>query len=197
MDKNKIRQIYRDKRKALALIDLQKWNAAISQNLISFFQQKYGAHAKPMVAAFRAKQREADAWAAFLALTEQQYRFCFPRVIENAEHSMEFRQVDCARAEAEFEKGSFGLQEPKKKCPLVSVEDMDCILVPLLVFDESGGRMGHGKGFYDHMLANFKRPKVGIAFEWQCYADALPMDSHDVFLDYVVTEKGVRKLTRA
>ncbi len=197
MDKNKIRQNYREKRKALPLPELQKWNAAITETLVEFFGQKYGSHAKPMVAAFRAKQREADAWEAFVSLAEKDFRFCFPRVLENTERSMEFREVDCSLAATEFEKGSFGLLEPKKSCSLISVEDMDCILVPVLVFDEGGGRMGHGKGFYDQMLVDFKRPKIGIAYEWQCFPEALPMDGHDVFLDYVITEKGVRKLTRS
>lgn len=194
MDKNRLRQIYRDQRKKIDISQFRQWNEQISKHLLEFFRQKYGTNAKPMMAAYCAKEREADVWQALKSLSESGYRFCFPRVIEGTERDMDFREASPSDAE-KFTKGAFGILEPKKSCALVSAEDMDGILVPVLIFDESGARMGHGKGFYDQMLAGFARPKIGVAYEWQCSNESIPMEDHDVRLDYVVTENGVRRLT--
>ena len=194
MDKHNFRQIFRNQRKNISLQQFRDWNDTLSQHVLDFFHQKYG-NTKPLIAAYRGRNREADAWPAFQTLSEKGYRFCFPRVLRDKERSMEFCEAVPMSAEV-FEKGSFGIFEPNTNCNIVTVEDMDCIIVPILAFDESGARMGHGKGFYDEMLAGFRRPKIGLAHEWQCSETSIPMEDHDVRLDYVITEKGIRKLSQ-
>ena len=66
------------------------------------------------------------------------------------------------------------------------------ILVPGVGFDARGGRTGHGKGYYDKLLENAKpeTPLISLAFECQMF-DEIPMQSHDIFMDKVVTETRV------
>jgi 5-formyltetrahydrofolate cyclo-ligase len=66
--------------------------------------------------------------------------------------------------------------------------DIDIFLVPGLAFDGSGVRLGQGGGWYDRVLAMRKGDALcmGIAFEEQI-ASALPRESHDIFMDYIVT----------
>ena len=89
----------------------------------------------------------------------------------------------------------YGMLEPAiKSNPIVP----DISLVPLLVFDKENHRLGYGKGFYDKFLnkylkLNKKIITVGVAFSFQKYNN-LPTDSLDVKLNYILTEKGIKKL---
>jgi 5-formyltetrahydrofolate cyclo-ligase len=70
----------------------------------------------------------------------------------------------------------------------------DLLLVPMLAYDESGGRLGYGGGYYDRSLAALrKRGKVsavGIAYAAQKMKSLL-REAHDQPLDWVVTEQSV------
>ncbi len=69
----------------------------------------------------------------------------------------------------------------------------DLVVTPGLAFDHNGGRLGHGLGYYDRLLAGMalqKAFKVGLALECQLVAH-IPMNAWDVRLDAVVTERAV------
>lgn len=83
-------------------------------------------------------------------------------------------------------KGRWGLEEPVGGEP-VSVSDLEVIFVPGVAFDELGGRIGFGKGFYDHTLCSFEGLKVGLCYDYQLLPK-LPSDRHDVGCDLIVTE---------
>jgi 5-formyltetrahydrofolate cyclo-ligase len=92
---------------------------------------------------------------------------------------------------------SFGLLEPKPELRLlpqkrVEPEELDLVMVPGVAFDRQGGRIGHGKGYYDRLLRRVRpdAPLIGIAFECQIFAE-IPMLPHDVRMDKVITERGV------
>lgn len=72
---------------------------------------------------------------------------------------------------------------------------LDLILLPLVGFDENGGRLGMGGGFYDRCLAyrqlrkNWHKPTLlGLAHECQ-KVDRLALASWDVKLQAVVTDR--------
>ena len=74
--------------------------------------------------------------------------------------------------------------------PLAEVVDPELIVTPLLAFDDFGGRLGQGGGFYDRTFA--ARPdaiRIGFAFAGQ-RVDRLPMERHDIPLHGVLTESG-------
>ncbi len=71
----------------------------------------------------------------------------------------------------------------------------DILLVPLVAFDITGARIGWGKGYYDRSISELKadgKPllTIGIAFSFQ-QVNFVPVESHDVTLDYVATEQGL------
>lgn len=74
----------------------------------------------------------------------------------------------------------------------VAVDALDFVVVPGVAFDRRGGRMGHGKGYYDKLLEHARpdTPLVALAFECQLF-DEIPTADHDVFMDAVVTESAV------
>jgi 5-formyltetrahydrofolate cyclo-ligase len=79
--------------------------------------------------------------------------------------------------------------EPGKEVP---PEEIDLVIVPGVAFSRTGGRMGNGQGYYDRLLARV-RPDcklVALGYESQMFDD-LVVSQHDVFMDKVVTERGV------
>ena len=87
--------------------------------------------------------------------------------------------------------GVWGIREPKDDAPVV---DPDVLIVPLLVFDRRGHRVGYGAGYYDMTITALRAKKaivaVGIAFAAQ-EIDAVPTTPRDARLDLVLTERDV------
>ncbi len=72
---------------------------------------------------------------------------------------------------------------------LVSPDSIDLVLLPGSVFDERGGRMGYGGGYYDRFVSQ-KAPqalRIGLAYEVQMVQRA-PLQEHDELLDLILTE---------
>jgi 5-formyltetrahydrofolate cyclo-ligase len=78
---------------------------------------------------------------------------------------------------------------PEKR---VDVSEVDLIMVPGVAFDRTGARMGHGFGYYDKMLEHARAgtPLVALAFECQLFPE-IPTQSHDIFMDKIITERAI------
>jgi len=97
----------------------------------------------------------------------------------------------------ELVRGTFGILEPRpalrglppKEIP---VEQVDLIVVPGVAFDRQGARLGHGKGYYDHLLhrARAETARIALAYECQMFP-RIPSLPHDVPMHAVVTEAAV------
>ncbi len=93
----------------------------------------------------------------------------------------------------ELRHGYCGIPEPDPKLVHpVSPGEIDVAIVPGSVFDENGGRLGYGGGYYDRFLLNDapQALRVGLAFELQMVRE-VPVLPHDQFLHYVITEKRI------
>jgi 5-formyltetrahydrofolate cyclo-ligase len=88
----------------------------------------------------------------------------------------------------------YGISEPEPLSPHRHRIACSVMLLPLVAFDESGGRLGMGGGYYDRFLGGLPpslRPRlVGLAHEAQRSSRPLPRDDWDIPLDDVVTESG-------
>lgn len=74
---------------------------------------------------------------------------------------------------------------------VMGAEAYDVIIVPMLGFDASLHRLGYGGGFYDKFLAAQPQARmIGVCFELG-KVDQLPVESHDISLNLVVTEAAV------
>ncbi len=67
----------------------------------------------------------------------------------------------------------------------------DAVVVPGLAFTASGDRLGQGGGWYDRYLTDVRDgcTIVGVCFAEQI-VDTLPIESHDITMDHVVTDQG-------
>ena len=111
-------------------------------------------------------------------------------------------------AETKLQPNRYGILEPvhPQQVPFTNV---DLILVPGLAFSADFYRLGHGGGYYDRFLPQWKaawenkgdsgKPAcikplpsvVGVGFELQVIT-SLPFLAHDVKMNVILTEKGIR-----
>lgn len=84
-----------------------------------------------------------------------------------------------------------GVQEPAADRPTLPPDQPDLIVVPGLGFDRRGGRLGHGGGHYDRLLARLPAGcrRVGFAYDQQVL-DLVPTEPHDLALHALVTPAG-------
>lgn len=78
------------------------------------------------------------------------------------------------------------------RCRPVPVESIELALVPGLVFDEKGARIGMGSGFYDKLIPQLPATtrKVSLAFEDQIIQQ-VPKGSIDRHVDIIITEERI------
>jgi 5-formyltetrahydrofolate cyclo-ligase len=92
---------------------------------------------------------------------------------------------------APLKSGVWGIREPTPKAHEVFP---DILIVPLLVFDRSGHRIGYGAGYYDMTITRLRAMKpvtaIGIAFAAQ-EIDEVPTTPRDAALDLVLTEREI------
>lgn len=86
--------------------------------------------------------------------------------------------------------GYCGIQEPiREHSKEIAPEDIDLVICPCTVFDEQGGRMGMGAGFYDRYLEKCTHAVVAaVAFECQ-KTEHVPVETWDKPMDLIFTEK--------
>jgi len=89
--------------------------------------------------------------------------------------------------------GPRGILEPDiNRCKIVPVDRVDLALIPGIAFDEKGGRIGSGEGYYDRFIPKLSitTRKVAIALECQIIQQ-VPVESHDNHVDIIITEERV------
>ena len=102
----------------------------------------------------------------------------------------ELKLFQITNPRTDLKKGAYGIFEPDPRSATpVDPGEVDCVVVPGIVFDEKKNRIGRGHGFYDRFLNKFgpKVFKVGLAFSFQVIPQ-VPQESHDEPLDLVLTE---------
>ena len=115
---------------------------------------------------------------------------CVP-VADKTKRVMEFRDlpVDFERQKNQTREELMLLTQKKRE-----LKELECALIPLLVFDSRGNRIGMGRGYYDKFFRNPKtRPLlIGIAYELQKAEEIIPQ-KWDVRMDMIATEHGLRR----
>ena len=88
--------------------------------------------------------------------------------------------------------GHHGIREPAVHIPVMPW-DIDAFILPGLVFDTCGGRLGYGAGHYDQILGKAAKTaqKIAICYDWQISDDPVPQGPLDIAMDWIVTDKRV------
>lgn len=87
----------------------------------------------------------------------------------------------------------YSLQEPiPEKTQQMKNVQIDLLIVPGLVFDKFGYRIGFGGGYYDRFLTDYPNETCSLLWTEQL-VDQLPSEPHDIPVNYLITEIGVQK----
>ncbi len=86
--------------------------------------------------------------------------------------------------------GHFSIPEPELDATF-DFSKIDLVIVPGVAFDNSGGRLGQGGGYYDRFLARCNAIKIGYCFNNQISDSIIPSETHDIKMDYIITEREV------
>ncbi len=140
------------------------------------------AHAKT-IALYASIADEVPTEALAAGLAARGVTLVFPRMVEN-----ELRMAHVADL-SDLEAGYRGIREPPDDAPEVAPKHVDVFVVPGLLFDRRGYRLGRGGGHYDRVLAGARRDalRVGLTF-LQRVVGELPRAEWDLPVHVLVTE---------
>jgi len=131
-------------------------------------------------------RNEVDLTALDARLRAAKKRVAYPSIDPDT-RVMTFRFVDDPAA---MEERGLGFLDPGPAAP--EAPALDVVVVPALVVDPRGHRIGYGAGFYDRALPRFAPPAraVAVVFSFQVLAE-VPVTEGDVPVSLVVTDDRV------
>ena len=101
---------------------------------------------------------------------------------------LHFFKID---SNSKLEKGFKGILEPdEESCEKIDKNKIDLLIVPGIVFDKYGYRIGFGGGYYDRFLTDFNQATISLASKLQLI-EKIPVQSFDIPVDFLVTEEGL------
>ncbi len=181
-DKQAVRDRVRAARAALDPAERAAASVAASQRLLSLDPVR-GAST---VLLYAALPDECDPSTAAEVLFEAGTRVLLPRMAGDELHLARTQRGEVLQT------GRFGVREPTG--PRVDVTEVDVVVVPGVAFDREGGRLGHGGGFYDRLLATLRPDAVMIGFAFASQlVDRVPREAHDLPVHLVVTEAATHR----
>jgi len=182
LSKQQARQYYKARRLALSEAAIAQYSQEIKA---VFFKEinLEGLHTLhlflPIVA-----QKEINTWLILQGL----WQYEGLQVLSPRNKSQGLAMEHCLTLPSStYRRNAWGIPEVAEN-ELLSPKQIDMVLVPLLIFDLQGHRVGYGKGFYDYFLKECRPDvqKIGLSiFEpIEALSDVAP---HDIALDACIT----------
>lgn len=125
-------------------------------------------------------------------LLEQQGKILFTSQVNREENRLETLQLPL---DAAFFLDEWGIPVPQESLRVPTTK-IQVVFVPLLAYDSSGHRLGFGKGFYDKFLSSLEQSVIKVGLSFFSPEVAIPMEPHDVPLDYCITPDRIWTFSR-
>jgi len=184
-DKDEMRGVWREKRAAIDVSEKKRRDGAICRAALSLASYRYAKY----VLMYAPTDEEIDVMPIALDALSKGKGVAFPKCRPET-HTMDYHFVT---SPDELSAGYMGLSEPSEDAPLFDpalLSRETLCLVPGLVYDTRGYRLGYGKGFYDRYLSSFGGNAVGIVYS-DFIVPEVPKGRFDVTIKILLTEKGV------
>ncbi|WP_425389818.1 5-formyltetrahydrofolate cyclo-ligase [Ekhidna sp.] len=154
-------------------------NKALLDTILRFIQKKHVRTIHTFLAI--KKNREPDISLLFEKLWSKSIVLFVSKTDFKSKQLRHYRLDD----QTILANNKMGIPEPTN-AEEASIEDLDIILVPLLVSDKEGYRIGYGGGYYDRLLKETKALKVGLSLS-PPVDEILQREDWDIPLDYLIT----------
>ncbi len=144
---------------------------------------------------FASFRTEVDTEGIIKDALRRRKRVVLPKVDAVNKRLRLYRIIDAG----ELRPGFMGIPEPavgeEREVP---PEEVEFVMMPGVAFDERGGRLGYGGGYYDRLISGLKSrpPLVAVAYEEQIVRE-VPVTDHDIRVDKIVTDKRVIEVGHA
>jgi 5-formyltetrahydrofolate cyclo-ligase len=179
--KSSMRAILRHRKDAMEPEDRLKKSRTICRHLMTLLRDQ------ETVMVYTSKEKEVNTVPLITVLLERGNPVVVPIIVKE---DITLR-LSFLRDLSALVPSTFGVPEPIGSEIPARGEDVGTIILPMLGFDRTGGRIGYGAGYYDRFLEKYPAlHKIGIAFACQ-EIDSLPLDETDVRMDHIVTEEGI------
>ncbi len=185
--KRGLRRKFREIRLTMDPQDKSAWDQRITANLLR--SPRYRKAKRVLL--FVSKPIEIDTHSLIRTALRQGKQVLLPRCLDEQGH-MEFYAI---QGWEDLVPGLYGLLEPdpERCCCIQTFRPTDFCLVPGFSFDAQGYRLGFGKGYYDRFLSRFTGVTAGACYHC-CMTQTLPHGRYDRPVDYLFTERYVRRL---
>ena len=176
------KQELRDQVRARLMTMTEAQRSALSSKACALLEQQDAWKTAKSVFFYAPLPEEIDVWPLVRDSLRAGKTVCLPRFDAATK-----RYMACQiQSVSDVISGRFGIREPGSQCTAVPLNRLDLVLVPGVAFDSRGRRLGRGKGFYDHLLADASGTKCGVAFDEQVVTE-IPVEPHDVSIDCMLT----------
>ena len=142
------------------------------------------------IACYVSKDSEVDTGPLIRKALDSKRRVLVP-VVKKGDIDLFFSEIkDLGK---ELAPGSFDIPEPKPEyLRPESLDAVDVLLVPAIVWDKEGYRLGWGRGYFDRVLKMLPEHvrSIGLSFNLQ-FVSRVPRDQFDLPVNTVVTESRV------
>ena len=180
--KQQLRQEAKARRGALDPEEKARMDGAVAQNVLRLWQYKRAGR----VFLYLATPLEVETRFILRSALDAGKEVAVPRCIPGT-REMRFHFISSL---GQVEPGAFGVEEPPASAPVADPAAGGLMLVPALMIDRRGYRLGYGKGYYDRYIAGFAGRTVGLCYS-RDFAGTIRHGRFDLPVDVVVTERGI------
>ncbi len=198
MDKKEIRKMITEKKKIMSSSEIDGRSAELARKFCALDEYKNAGCIYVYIPFNQEVRTEYLIEQAF----KDKKRVAVPLMLASGK---ELDKNNCPKADymefiyisdlTELKPNSMGIPEPDQDIiesgPKRIADEKDVIiLMPGLAFDNYGGRIGYGGGFYDKYISSHKDThftRIALCFDFQLLEGKLPMEEHDEKIDKVIT----------
>ncbi len=185
MNKREIRILYKQMRRKISEAEKDKL-----EDLILIYFQKLPIFENFSIMSYApiGVQNEFDPYLLeeYCFFRNENTTFSYPIINKNTDTMDSFIVSD----ETEFELNEYGIAEPVGGIKIRPV-DIQVILMPLLAFDESGYRVGYGKGYYDKFIKLCSPNVIKVGFSFFDAIDIDDVNDLDEKMNYCITPNRI------
>ena len=186
MLKKEARKIYKEKRKAPTAVQRMK----LDDLLLIQFQQLQLPFLSSVLSFYPIEEHnEINTFLItdYLQFKNPHLQIAYPKT-DTVHNTMQ--AISC-NEDTDFEKNGYNIYEPVT-CEIIEPQLLDVVLIPMLVFDKRGYRVGYGKGYYDRFLqeCNADCLKIGLNY-FEAEEVIEDANEYDVPLDFCITPQKV------